>query len=258
MDLKARLSRNEPTLGLWVTLEAASVTEIAGNLGLDWVVIDTEHSALDFREVLDHVRAAARTKTAPLVRIPEIEEGSIKRILDAGAEGILVPMVRSAEDVRRAVKFAKYPPAGIRGIAVERATNWGLNLKDYLERANRETVVIPIIENVEASDDFDAIVDVPGVSALFFGPFDFAASMGQLGVWNHPEVWSRIESMRKKAHIKGMPLGIMGASADEAKRRVQEGYRMIAIGIDSLLMIRSLTDMMTALGRPLPKGGWSG
>src|ERR1051325_7686959 len=100
MELKARLSRGEPTLGLWVTLEAAAVSEIAATMGLDWILVDTEHSPLDFRETLDHVRAVARTRTAPLVRIPEIEEGTFKRVLDLGAEGILVPMIRSAEEVK--------------------------------------------------------------------------------------------------------------------------------------------------------------
>lgn len=253
---KQRLSRDEPALGIWVTLESASVTEIASSLGLDWVVIDTEHGALDFREVLDHVRAAARTRTAPLVRIPEIEEGTIKRVLDLGAEGILVPMVRSADDVRRAVRFAKYPPAGVRGISVERATQWGLDLKDYLDRANRDTVVIPIIENTDAADDFEAILEVPGVDAIFFGPFDFAASMGQLGVWDAPEVRARIDALRKRAQARGKPVGIIAANAEEARRRIGEGYRLIGVGIDALLMIRSLKEILTALGRPVPKGGW--
>ena len=135
MELKSRLSRGEPTFGLWVTLESAAISEIAATLGLEWVVVDTEHGPLDFRETLDHVRAVARTRTAPLVRVPEIEEGTFKRVLDMGAEEILVPMVRSAEDVRRAVRFAKYPPEGIRGIAVERATQWGLGLHDYVQKA---------------------------------------------------------------------------------------------------------------------------
>ena len=257
MELKSRLSRGEPTFGLWVTLESAAISEIAATLGLEWIVVDTEHGPLDFRETLDHVRAVARTRTAPLVRVPEIEEGTFKRVLDMGAEGILVPMVRSAEDVRRAVRFAKYPPEGIRGIAVERATQWGLGLHDYVRRANRETLVIPIIENVQAADDFDAILDVPGIDALFFGPFDFAASMGHLGVWNHPEVWSRIESMRKKAQKKGMPLGIVAPGAADARKRVDEGYRMIAIGFDAVFLTRSIMEMLTALGRPVPERGWN-
>src|SRR6185503_4925622 len=258
MELKSRLSRGEPAFGLWVTLESAAISEIAATLDLDWIVVDTEHGPLDFRETLDHVRAVARTRTAPLVRVPEIEEGTFKRVLDMGAEGILVPMVRSAEDVRRAVRFAKYPPEGIRGIAVERATQWGLGLNDYVQKANRETLVIPIIENVQAADDFDAILDVPGIDALFFGPFDFAASMGHLGVWNHPEVWSRIESMRKKAQKKGMPLGIVAPGAADARKRVDEGYRMIAIGFDAVFLTRSIMEMMTALGRPVPERGWNG
>lgn len=254
MELKARLSRGEPTLGLWVTLEAAAVSEIAATMGLDWILVDTEHSPLDFRETLDHVRAVARTRTAPLVRIPEIEEGTFKRVLDLGAEGILVPMIRSAEEVKRAVRFAKYPPEGIRGIAVERASQWGLGLQDYLAKANRETLVIPMVENVQAADDFDAILDVPGVDAIFFGPFDFAASMGKLGAWNHPEVWSRIETMRKKAQVRGVPLGIVAPNAADARRRIDEGYRMIAVGFDAIFLTRAIGEMLKALGRPAPGG----
>jgi 2-keto-3-deoxy-L-rhamnonate aldolase RhmA len=257
MELKARLSRGEPTLGLWVTLEAAAVSEIAATLGLDWLVVDTEHGALDFRETLDHVRAVARSRTAPLVRVPEIEEGTFKRVLDLGAEGLLVPMVRSAEEVRRAVRFAKYPPEGIRGIAVERATQWGLDLAGYLAKANRETLVIPIIENIQAADDFDAILDVPGVDAIFFGPFDFAASMGRLGEWNHPEVWTRIEAMRKKAQARGMPLGIAAPGIADARRRIDEGFRMIAVGFDAVFLTRAISDVLKALGRPAP-GGFGG
>src|SRR5262249_48724615 len=126
--LKRKLQEKAATVGLWVTLEAPSITEIAVALGFDWVCIDAEHGHLDFKEILEHVRVTRNTATTPLVRIQEVEQGLIKRVLDIGAEGILVPQVQSAAEVEQAVRFAKYPPRGVRGVGGERATNWGMGL----------------------------------------------------------------------------------------------------------------------------------
>src|SRR5213595_3255159 len=120
--LKQKLRGGQTTFGLWVTLEAPTITEIATHLGLDWICIDTEHGHLDFKEVVEHSRAASRSDVACLVRVQEIEQGVIKRVLDLGADGILVPQIRTAEEVERAVYFAKYPPRGFRGIGAERST----------------------------------------------------------------------------------------------------------------------------------------
>jgi 2-dehydro-3-deoxyglucarate aldolase len=256
--LKQLLSRGKTTIGMWVTLEAPSVTEIASTMGLDWVVIDAEHGALDFREIQEHLRATRGSATAPLVRIQEIEQGLIKRVLDLGAEGILVPQVRNAGDVAQAVRFAKYPPQGVRGIGAERATRWGQDIPARVRRANRETLVIPIIECVEAADDFEDILDVPGVDALFFGPHDFAASAGHPGVWNHPDVIDRILKLKKRADARGIPCGILSFGKDEGRLRKRQGFRMLAIGIDTVLMIRAAEAMMTALGRPVPPSVWNG
>jgi len=241
---------------MWVTLEAPSVTEIAATMGLDWVVIDAEHGSLDFKEVQEHLRATRGSQTAPLVRVQEIEQGLIKRVLDLGAEGILVPQVRSAAEVAQAVRFAKYPPAGVRGIGAERATKWGMGIPSRARTANRETLVIPIVECVEAADDFEAILAVPGVDAVFFGPHDFAASAGHPGVWSHPDVLRRILAMRKTAAKAGMPCGILAFDEKEGRLRKSQGFRMISVGIDTVLMIRTLQRMMAALGRPVPPSVW--
>ena len=115
--LKQKLARGETTVGMWITLESASISEIAATLGYDWVVIDTEHGHLDFKEVVEHIRATRNSSTTPLVRIQEIEQGVIKRVLDLGAHGILVPQVVDAAEVERAVRFAKYPPGESAGSA---------------------------------------------------------------------------------------------------------------------------------------------
>ncbi len=247
--LRQILARGKTALGLWVTLEAPSVAEIAAAMGLDWIVIDTEHGQLDFKEVLEHVRATRNSKTTPLVRVPEIEQGTIKRALDLGAEGVIVPMVRNAAEVAQAVRFAKYPPDGVRGIGAERATRWGTGIRDYVRDANRQTMVIPLVECVEAADNFESILRVRGVDAIFFGPADLAASMGHAGEWGHPEVMKRILGMRKRAALAGVPAGILALGPKEAALRARQGFRMIALGIDTLLMIRALEATLAALGR---------
>lgn len=241
---------------MWVTLESPSITEIAATMQMDWVVIDAEHGHLDMKEIIEHLRAARNSKTTALVRIQEIEEGLIKRVLDIGAEGILIPQVRSADDVERAVRFAKYPPRGIRGIGAERATRWGPGIPAYTRGADRNLLVIPIIENVDAERSIDEILEVPGVDVLFFGPADFAASIGKLGDWGGPEVMARILSIQKKATAKRKPCGILSLNPVEARQRKRQGFRMLGIGIDTLLMIKSAQEMMAALGRPVPKSAW--
>src|SRR5262245_33103135 len=186
--LKEKLARHQATLGLWVTFESPSITEIAAELGYDWVVIDAEHGHLDFKEVLDHIRAVRNSSTTPLVRIQEIEQGLIKRMLDIGAAGLLVPQITCASEVEQAVRFAKYPPQGIRGVGGERATHWGMQLADYTRVANDEVMVIPLIETVAAGESIDAILAVPGVDAIYFGPADYSASAGFLGQWEGPGV----------------------------------------------------------------------
>ena len=255
--LKQLLAEGRTALGLWVTLESPSITEIATVMGLDWVVIDCEHGHLDFKETMEHIRAARNTDTTVLVRIQEIEEGLIKRVLDIGAQGLIIPQVRSAADVARAVRFAKYPPMGVRGIGAERATRWALGIEGSVPSANQNTLIIPLIENVEAVADIEAILEVPGIDALFFGPHDLSASAGHPGAWDHPEVARDILRIRALAEARGLPGGILAAGPEEGRRRLEQGFNMLAVGIDTILLVRSAQAMMEALGRPVPGEAWN-
>jgi len=245
--LKRKLRNGNTTLGLWVTLESPSITEIATDLDLDWVVIDAEHGHLDLKEIVEHLRAARNTGTTALVRIQEIEQGLIKRVLDIGAEGILVPQVRDAEEVAQAVRFAKYPPEGVRGIGAERSTRWGSRMKACVRAANWETMVIPLIENVDAERNIDAILEVPGIDAIFFGPADFSASAGFLGEWEGGDVAQRILAIHKKARARKMPTGVVAASAKDGQMRKRQGFQMIGIGLDAPLLMRAAREMIGAL-----------
>lgn len=238
--LKKKLASRRPATGLWVTLESPTITEIAVTLGVDFVVIDAEHGHLDFKEILEHIRATRNSATVPLVRIQEIEQGLIKRVLDLGAGGILVPQVHSAEEVQRAVRFAKYPPWGQRGVGGERATHWGMSLKSDTMTANSETLVIPLMETVSAGQCIEEICDIPGVDAIQFGPADYSASAGSLGDWEGPGVASQLLDIKDRILARGIPCGILCRDSTEIVKRRDQGFQMLGLNSDTGLLIRGL------------------
>lgn len=244
------------TCGLWVTMESPSVTEIAVTLGLDWVCVDMEHGHLDFKEVMEHIRVVRETDTTVLVRVPEIQQGTIKRVLDIGAHGVLLPLVLDAEDVRRGMSFGRYPLQGVRGLGGERAVKWGLGLHDYIGHADDDVLMIPLIETRGAAECIDEILEVPGVQAIFFGPADLSASYGYLGEWEGPGVANKILDIRDRAEQRGIASGIMGMNIEDALLRQRQGFKMIGLGSDAGLMIRSMTEMLTALGKSAKPHLW--
>lgn len=247
--LKRKLAAGESTSGIWVTLADASVAEIAVELALDWIVIDAEHGHLDFGDVANHLRAVKNTPVTALVRIQEIEQGLIKRMLDIGAEGLLIPQIETAADVAQAVKFAKYPPQGVRGVGVERSTKWGLDLLGGTARANDETLIIPFIETVAAADCVDEILAVPGIDALFFGPADFSASSGFLGKWTEPAVMARMLQVQARVRAQKIPCGIFTTSPQDARLRREQGFQMVGLGTDAGMLIRGIQQAQQALGQ---------
>src|SRR5438874_1952689 len=180
---RQQLMADRPVYGLWVTLEAPSITEMAVALGLDWIVIDAEHGHLDWKEILEHVRATVRSDTVALVRVAELNGGLIKRALDIGADGVVVPWIETAGQLRQAVAFAKYPPEGVRGIGAERATAWGQCFVQHTHEANDHVLVVPIIETVTAGRNVHKLCEVGGVELFFFGPADYSSTAGYRGQW---------------------------------------------------------------------------
>ena len=249
-QLRKRFREKGATYGLWITVESPCVTEAALALGLDWVCIDMEHGHQDFREVMDHLRILRGTDTTPLVRVPNLEMSSIKRALDMGAHGVIVPYAQSAEEVRAATRYGKYPPSGVRGVAGDRCVKWGLGFQDYLLRANEETLVIPLIETRGAVEEIDAILETPGLEVIFFGPADLSASYGYLGEWDSVGgVGERILEIRAKAEEKQIATGIMSRSIQDSVLRREQGFRMVGLGADMGLLIRAIRENLTALQR---------
>jgi 2-keto-3-deoxy-L-rhamnonate aldolase RhmA len=238
--LRRKLKAGESTLGLWVTLEAATVTEIAAEVGIDWVVIDMEHGSLDYRDVLHHLRAARGADLSVLVRVPTNSVEHIKKSLDLGAHGVLLPLIRSASELKDGFKHARYPLVGERGLGGERAIRWGLSLEDYVAAADAETMVIPLIETADASAAIDEILTVDGLEAIFYGPADLSQSFGHRAVWEGPGVAEDILRMTQKALAKDIVVGVIGRGEDDIALRQKQGFRMVGIGSDVGLMLKEL------------------
>lgn len=254
--LRRKLRSNQGTLGLWVTMECASITEIAVALNIDWVVVDMEHGHLDYKDAMDHIRVVRETGTSIILRVPDIREDCIKRALDMGAHGVILPLPRWAADVERGFRYGRYAPRGTRGLGGERAVKWGLGFKDYLRIANEETLIIPMIETREAAEDIDAILAIDGLEAIFLGPADMSATFGHLGEWEGGDVAQLNLNLRQKAAARGIATGVVATSLEDARRRQDQGFGMIALGSDAGLLIRSLQQALTDLGRDVKPHLW--
>ena len=247
--LRRKLAANETTVGLWVTLESPSITEIAVALGLDWVVIDAEHGHLDWKEIVEHLRATVRSDTVAIVRLAELNGGLIKRALDIGADGVIIPWVETAEQLRQAIAFARYPPQGVRGIGAERATAWGQAMTQHTSEANDHVLVVPLIETVAAAREVPQMCQVEGVELFLFGPADFSSSAGYRGQWEGPGVAEEILRLKDIIRSAGKHCGVMSVSSENFHERREQGFRFIGVGSDTGLLLRSLHAMLVVAGR---------
>ncbi len=247
--LRAKLKNDQPVYGMWVTLESASVTEMAVALGVDWVVIDAEHGHLDWKDIVEHLRATVRSDTVALVRVAECNVGLIKRALDIGADGVVVPWVETGQQLAEAVKFAHYPPDGMRGIGAERATCWGQCFTDHVEEANEHVLVVPIIETVKAGRNVKELLSVPEVDIYFFGPADYSSTAGFAGQWEGPGVAQQILNAKDQIRAAGRHVGVIATSNENIAQRREQGFRVIGMGIDAGLLLRSLKGALGSVGK---------
>jgi len=247
--LKKKLAASQPTYGIWISLESATVSEMAVALGLDWIVIDAEHGHLDWKEILEHIRATVRSDTVALVRIAELNSGLIKRALDIGADGIVVPWIETPAQLKQAVAFANYPPEGVRGIGAERATAWGECFSQHTREANEHVLVVPIIESVAAGRNIQQLCAVPGVDVLFLGPADYSSSAGYKGQWEGPGVAAELLAIKDTICASGKCCGIVTSSVENLVERRDQGFRMLGIGFDTGLLLRSLHSALRKVGR---------
>jgi 2-keto-3-deoxy-L-rhamnonate aldolase RhmA len=234
-DFRARLRNGEKLYGTMVTLPSAATAEVLAALGFDWLFIDAEHGPLETRELLGLLQAVSH-RVACIVRVPSCDEVAIKKALDLGAHGIIVPQVNSAEQAASAVRFARYPPEGARGVGLARAHGYGARFKEYVESANREIAVIVQAEHARAVESIDAIVRVPGVDAVLLGPYDLSASLGKMGKVDDPAVVAAIGRVTDACRAARMPLGFFGVSAAAVKPYAERGYTLLVAGVDTALL----------------------
>ncbi|MDH5674295.1 MAG: aldolase/citrate lyase family protein [Myxococcales bacterium] len=227
--------------GVWAALGSGVTIEVAGRLGYDWVLVDFEHGQWGPQDALGALRATAGYKTTSIVRAPGVDGFAFfKHILDRGAEGVLLPLVRDAEEVRRAVSACRYPPQGTRGIASHRAHGYGLDGADYFARANDEILIVAQVETREALEDLDAIAEVPGLDALFVGPVDLSAALGAPIGQVSPELEPAIERVLEVGKLKGKPVGLYCRSPEDAKRWIERGVSFVNLCNDTSLLVRGL------------------
>ena len=235
---KSKLKNKQTLLGTIITLPSPSIAEIYSQLDFDWLWIDMEHSSLSL-ETTQNILQAADKKCACLVRSPDNDRIWIKRILDTGCDGIIIPQVKTAAEAKKAIEACKYPPEGIRSIGISRDQNYGLNLQEYLKTANNNLTIVLQIEHIEAVNNIDAILDVPGFDAVLIGPFDLSASMGIIGQVDRPEVIEAINTVKKACLEKDFTCGIFASNSEKAREAKKDDFSLICVGVDILSLWKS-------------------
>jgi 2-keto-3-deoxy-L-rhamnonate aldolase RhmA len=239
MDSFRHLLRNgSPQLGTLISLASPEIAEIMADAGFDWLFIDIEHSPMDVMDA-QRILQAVEGRLAGIIRVPLNDEIWIKKALDIGTAGVMIPLIFTAEDARRAVRFSKYPLQGTRSIGVGRAHRYGAELQHTIDNANEETAVILQIEHITAVDNIDSILAVEGVDAILIGPYDLSGSMGLTGRVMDPLVQKAIERVRKACIQYKMPVGIFTASSDQAKEYIKQGFRLVAVSTDTLMLVEA-------------------
>jgi 2-keto-3-deoxy-L-rhamnonate aldolase RhmA len=235
--LKQKLLAGQKTAGAWLQIGSPITAEIFSQAGFDWLVIDMEHAPVDFMILVNQMQAMGSGSAVPLVRAPWNDFVTIKRILDAGACGVLVPYVNTRAEAEAAVKACKYPPAGIRGTAGSpRAAGYGQNVNNYLPHANDEILILIATETAEAAENLDDILAVPGLDGIFIGPMDLSTSMGHMGDPSHPEVRAAIDTIEHKTLAAGKVLSTIASSWEQAQARYEKGYQMIMLTADGVAL----------------------
>ncbi len=240
---KAALRAKEKQIGMWVTTASPLVAELVAGAGYDWLCVDMEHSPGDVMMTMQQLQAIA-PHTSAIVRPPWNDEVMVKRLLDAGAPGLLFPMVQTEAEAQAAVGATRYPPHGVRGVAGSmRGSQWG-RITDYAARAAEETIVILQLETLAAMEVADQIAAVDGTDGVFFGPADIAADMGMLGQPMHADVWAKIMPVAQRLMDQGMPVGTLVTDANMAVDLLNKGFTFVAVATDAGLLAKAADGLL--------------
>jgi len=252
-SLKSKLRKRQQTIGSWITLGHSSIAEIMAKAGFDWLTVDMEHSAITLHETQQLVQVIELSGCVPLVRVGTNDANLIKRVMDAGAHGVIVPMVNSKEDAEKAVGAVKYPPQGFRGVGLARAQSYGTNFEGYQKWNETESIVIVQIEHIKAVENLEAILSVEGVDAFIVGPYDISASLGVAGQFNHPEMTSALSRVLDTAKRLNAVAGyhVVPPDVNQVLEKMKQGYLFLAFSIDFLFLGDSCRTGLQAIRKTL-------
>ena len=249
MNVKTKLKERQPTIGSWITLAHPAIAEIMAKAGFEWLVVDLEHSVITIREAEELIRVIELCGIVPLVRLSANDPVQIKRVMDAGAHGVIVPMVNSVVEAKQAVDAVRYPPQGSRGVGLARAQGYGTSFDKYLDWVNKEPVVIVQVEHIEAVNNLEAILSVDGVDGFIVGPYDLSGSLGIPGQFDHPLMKETMEKIRSVGLTSGKASGIhiVEPNIEELRQRIDQGYCFLAYSLDTRMLDCSCRDGLKSI-----------
>ncbi|WP_418645849.1 HpcH/HpaI aldolase family protein [Tenacibaculum insulae] len=232
--MKSKLLNLELSIGSWLTIPHQAVIEILSTAGFEWLVIDMEHSPISIETSMNLIGHIQGNGMQALVRVSKNEEVIIKQVLDAGADGVVVPMIKNKEEAERAVGYVKYPPIGKRGVGLNRAQHYGTAFNNYQEWNKNQSVVIAQIEHIEAVNNLEEILSVEGIDGIIVGPYDLSASMGYPGEYDREDVQKALAKIDKVTKKMKKPLGFHVIDSDHSKtlEKIEKGYTFLAFSLD--------------------------
>lgn len=239
--LKHRLAEGEALYGCWLGMADAYAAEMAATCGFDWLLIDGEHAPNDLRTTMAQLAVLEPSPSLPVVRLRDDDPARIKQVLDAGAQSLLIPMIETAEQARRAVAATRYPPEGIRGVgsSLARASRFSA-IPDYLKTANDQICLILQVESRAGLAALDDILAIPGIDCVFIGPADLAADMGHLGNAAHPEVRAAVMDALARIAASGKAAGMLSTEEAFIADCLKAGARFVGVGIDVLAYVGAM------------------
>jgi len=247
--LKRDLAAGKVCLGCTLTINSPVIAELMSHIGFDWLWIETEHTSLSVEAALTMQQATNGAPISTVVRVPWNDKTMIKRVLDTGPDGVIVPLVNSREEAEAAVRAMKYPPWGERGAGLSRAQCYGLHMEEYLKTADEEVTTILMIEHIKAVENIDEILSVKGVDSIMIGALDLSGSMGLLGQTSHPRVEEAVQTVLAASKKAGVPCGIIAVGPEAANDRIRQGFTNIILGIDILYLVAGASGALSQVVR---------
>ena len=240
-----RLRSGEILIGTLVSLPSSEICELLASIGYDWLFIDAEHGAFNPQQAQAMLQAAAPTPC--LIRVPSDETIWLKKALDIGAAGVIVPQVHTADQAREIISHCKYTPDGKRGIGIGRAHKYGIDFDRYIKYANQETAVVLQAESSEAVDNINDIVKLKGIDAILIGPYDLSASLGKPGEIDHPVVQAAINKIIKTCQNAKLAMGFFGVTPESVLPYKQKGFTLLTTGMDTAFLINAAQEMLSKM-----------